>query len=69
MKRIPEPEIMDDEDQVIAYAQADFSDSNQLYVDMFVQTYGKKLTHVIDLGCGPADVPVRLAKATPRPAR
>lgn len=66
MKRILEPEIMDDEDQAIAYAQADFSDSNQLYVDMFVQAYGDKLTHVIDLGCGPADVPVRLAKALPQ---
>jgi len=65
MKRIPEPEIMEDENQAIAYAQADFSDSNQLYVDLLKQEYGNRLTYVIDIGCGPADVPIRLAKALP----
>jgi ubiquinone/menaquinone biosynthesis C-methylase UbiE len=65
MKRIPEPEIMDNEDQAEAYARADFSDSNQLFVDLLVQEYGKRLAHVIDLGCGPADIPVRLAKTLP----
>ena len=33
MERIPEPEIMDDEEGAVAYAGADFSESNQLFVD------------------------------------
>ena len=32
MERVLEPELMDDELQSIAYAKADFSTSNQLFV-------------------------------------
>jgi cyclopropane fatty-acyl-phospholipid synthase-like methyltransferase len=65
MKRVPEPEIMDNEDQALAYAQADFSDSNQLFVDMFVREYGHNLSFILDLGSGPADILIRLEKALP----
>ncbi len=54
---------MDDERQAIAYAQADFSSSNQLFVDGLVDAYGSKLGTVLDLGCGPGDIPIRLARA------
>jgi len=65
MERRPEPELMDDEQQSMAYAQADFSTSNQLYVDSLVRDFPTYLRAVVDIGCGPADVVIRLAKATP----
>ena len=68
MERVTEPELMDDEQQSIAYAQADFSTSNQLYVDCLVRDFPDHLRAVVDIGCGPADVVIRLAKAAPRAA-
>jgi ubiquinone/menaquinone biosynthesis C-methylase UbiE len=68
VKRIPEQELMDDEQQSIAYAQADFSRSNQFYVDSLVRDFPHHLHAVVDIGCGPADVVIRLAKAAPRAA-
>jgi ubiquinone/menaquinone biosynthesis C-methylase UbiE len=65
MERIPEPELMDDEQQSVAYAQADFSTSNQLFVDSLVRDFPTHLRLVLDIGCGPADVVIRLAKAVP----
>jgi ubiquinone/menaquinone biosynthesis C-methylase UbiE len=65
MQRILEPELMDDEPQSIAYAKADFSTSNQLFVDFVVRTFPGLLHHVVDIGCGPGDVDVRLARAVP----
>ena len=68
MERRPEPELMDDEQQSIAYAQADFSTSNQLYVDSLVRDFPGDLRAVVDIGCGPADVVIRLARAAPHAA-
>ena len=65
MERILEPEIMDDAEQALAYAKADFSTSNQWYVDHLLADFPKNLGNVLDIGCGPADVPVRLARAHP----
>jgi ubiquinone/menaquinone biosynthesis C-methylase UbiE len=63
MDRILEPEIMDDRDAANAYARADFSDSNQAFVDDLLERYGDRIARVLDLGTGPADVPVRLTRA------
>jgi len=63
MKRILEREIMDDEQQAAAYAKADFSSSNQMFVDMLIADYAGRLNNVVDIGCGPGDVPIRLARA------
>lgn len=63
MDRILEPEVMDDEQQAIAYAEADFSSSNQTFVDGLVGAYASRLGIVLDIGCGPGDIPVRLAQA------
>lgn len=68
MERVTEPELMDDEQQSIAYAKADFSTSNQLYVDSLVHDFPTYLRTVVDIGCGPADVVIRLAKAAPHAA-
>jgi ubiquinone/menaquinone biosynthesis C-methylase UbiE len=65
MERIPEPEIMGDEEQALAYARADFSGSNQWFVDHLLAEYPDKLGEVLDLGCGPGDVMRRLASASP----
>jgi ubiquinone/menaquinone biosynthesis C-methylase UbiE len=64
MDRLLEPEIMEDRDAARAYARADFSQSNQAFVDDLVERYGDRLANVLDLGTGPADVPVRLARAS-----
>ena len=64
IQRILEPELMDDEQQSVAYAQADFSTSNQLFVDSLVHDFPTYLRDVVDIGCGPADVVIRLAQAT-----
>ncbi len=66
MDRILEPEIMDDPEQVVAYAQANFEEENQGFVDKFLELYpdlGEGL--VIDMGCGPGDIPIRLARSHP----
>jgi ubiquinone/menaquinone biosynthesis C-methylase UbiE len=63
MDRILEPEIMDGEAEAVAYARADFSDSNQWYVEHLGREFNSHLRNIVDFGCGPADVPVRIAKA------
>jgi len=65
MERILEPEIMSDEQQALAYAKADFSTSNQWYVDHLLADYPDQLGNVLDIGCGPGDVMLRLAAARP----
>jgi SAM-dependent methyltransferase len=56
---------MDDERQSIAYAKADFRTSNQFFVDFVVREFPGFLHRVVDIGCGPGEVDVRLAGAAP----
>jgi SAM-dependent methyltransferase len=56
---------MGDDEQSLAYANADFSSSNQWYVDHLLADYPEALRTVIDIGCGPCDVMLRLASARP----
>lgn len=66
MQRVPEPELMDDVAQAQAYAAADFSSENQGFVDRFHEYFPEwSGGHVIDLGCGPADIPIRFCRAYP----
>lgn len=65
MQRVLEPEIMDDGEQSRAYADADFSSSDQCFVDRLVAAHGTSLHQVIDIGCGPCNVMLRLARALP----
>lgn len=66
--RTPEPELMDGLEQARAYAEADFSEPNELFLERF------RLLHpqppggakVLDLGCGPADICLRFVRAYPR---
>ena len=66
MDRILEPELMDDPEQALVYAQADFEKENQGFVDRFREYFAEFTEgHILDLGCGPGDIPVRLAQALP----
>lgn len=67
MRRIPEPdELMADPGQARAYAEADFSASNRLFVDLFQRLHPAAFAgRALDLGCGPGDIPIRLARAFP----
>jgi len=65
MQRVLEPEIMADGEQTLAYARADFSTSNQWFVDHLVERGASTLRNAVDLGCGPGDVMLRLARACP----
>lgn len=65
MERVLEPELMEDERQSIAYAKADFSTSNQLFVDGLNRDFPQRLRTAVDIGCGPGDVMIRLARARP----
>lgn len=66
MERKLEPELMDDPEQALAYAKADFEEENQGFVNRFRQHYPDLAEgHVLDLGCGPADIPIRLVRALP----
>lgn len=67
MKRVPEPELMDSAAQTQAYAEADFNEANTLFVDGFVGGFGPLpgQGRLVDLGCGPADICIRLAQVMP----
>jgi len=65
LERILEPEIMGERQQALAYAKADFSSSNQWYVDHLLADYPGRLGNVLDIGCGPGDVMLRLAATRP----
>lgn len=66
MKRVLEPELMDDVAQACAYAKADFTEENQGFVDRFREYFPDWTgSHVVDLGCGPADIPIRFLRAFP----
>ena len=67
MERKLEPELMDNEEQAVAYAKADFEKENQGFVNRFIEYYPDFTEgHVLDLGCGPADIPIRFVKALPK---
>lgn len=67
MQRVPEPEeLMDDPEQALAYARADFSEANWQFVRLVEQQAGGELKGLmLDLGCGPADIPIALVQQHP----
>jgi len=57
---------MEAPEQVAAYAAADFADSDQAMVDRIVEMVaGRRIQRVVDLGCGPGNITLRLAEALP----
>lgn len=57
---------MDGAEQAEAYAVADFSAVNARFVDVFRKHYpGFEHGTIVDLGCGPADIAIRLVRVLP----
>ena len=66
MQRQPEPEYMDIADEAAAYAAADFSEVNEAFATRLIELAGSRpRARVLDLGTGPADIPVRLVQRRP----
>jgi SAM-dependent methyltransferase len=67
MDRTLEPELMLDDEQASAYANADFESAHSLYPTLFTETFPNRPAKalVLDLGCGPCDVTIRFARANP----
>ncbi|MDH5178447.1 MAG: class I SAM-dependent methyltransferase [Gammaproteobacteria bacterium] len=67
MQRIPEPELMNEPAQVLAYAHADFAIPHQYFIDLFRDRFPDLSVkcEVLDLGCGPGDITRRFATAYP----
>lgn len=68
MDRIPEPELMNEEAQARAYAEADFAEPHDHFVALFGECFPgvDPAGWVLDLGCGPGDITLRFARAHPR---
>lgn len=66
MQRVPEPELMDGEDQALAYAAADFSAGDQALIERLLELFPQGLGEVLlDLGCGPGNISFLLARQFP----
>ncbi len=50
MRRTPEPELMESEAQAASYAQADFSESNEIFISNLLQQASiNSKTRLLDL--------------------
>ncbi len=66
MERIPESELMDDPEQALAYAMADFSEPDSQFMRLFMEQFGSDVKgYVLDLGCGPGNISFRFARVFP----
>lgn len=68
LTRVPEPELMDDDEQARAYAEADFEEPHNRFVQLLQETFPQLPTTTgtaLDLGCGPGDITLRFARVFP----
>lgn len=68
MKRIVEPELMEDEAQVKAYSEADFELQHSKIVLLLDEVFGSIdiSGEILDIGCGSGDVTFRMAHRFPK---
>ena len=65
MKRVPEPDLMEQKEQAHAYANADFSNSNELFLERLFEFCSiTDETKILDVGCGDGEYQ---SKYTARP--
>ncbi|MGH8553732.1 MAG: class I SAM-dependent methyltransferase, partial [Methylococcales bacterium] len=67
MNRILEPELMEEEEQVKAYAEADFEEPHGHFIELFRSVFPDRAIEgsVLDLGCGHGDISFRFAGSFP----
>lgn len=67
MERVLEPELMEDDEQARAYAEADFEDAHSRLIAAFGEAFPNDRIDgfVLDMGCGPGDIAYRFAAAYP----
>lgn len=67
MKRIPEPELMDDSEHALAYGRADFEEPHSNFIKLLKQHYNLPhgINTVLDMGCGTGDITFRVGRAFP----
>lgn len=66
MNRTLEPEVMDQGDEVDAYAAADFREVNARFANLAMELAGERTDYsVIDIGCGPAEATIAIGVARP----
>lgn len=64
MERVPETELMEEEEQVCAYAKANFADAHDNFIKLLRDTFAQDNIsgYVLDLGCGYGDIAIRFAR-------
>ena len=67
VERIPEPQLMEDQEQAKAYAEADFSAANTQFLNLFKNAFPdfNGSATVLDLGCGPGHILIDFARTFP----
>ncbi|GAB4153809.1 MAG: class I SAM-dependent methyltransferase [Planctomycetota bacterium] len=65
MRRELEPEYMDTDEEALGYQAMDHSEANESVVARFLELGGGSCRFVADLGTGPGDIPILLARRTP----
>jgi ubiquinone/menaquinone biosynthesis C-methylase UbiE len=65
LARIPEPEVMDDEEEAAAYLEGDFQEVNLACARRARRLVRGEEGHAIDLGTGPAEIPVLFCRLAP----
>lgn len=66
IERVAEPELMEDAEQVAAYAQADLEELHAPLVPGYRERLGEARGRGVDLGCGPGAVGRRFLAAFPK---
>lgn len=67
LQRVPEPELMSAGEQARAYAGADFAEPHGNFIRLLQERLPglPERGRALDLGCGPADISIRFARAFP----
>ena len=63
MKRVAEPELMESKKQALSYSQANFTESNNIFIDtVFKNLIINKESRILDVGCGDGEIPINIIK-------